>query len=159
MRPSNVKAVICVGDGLIVVVWVDDILLIGKEIAVQQMKLELTYCVEIKDLGPLETGGLLVMKVTRKRQRGQLQISQSAYIEEVLKQFSLSEANGARTPIESGAKFHKRLANDRKASNRYTRSSLAVSTMPQLALVETYYLLPACLEAMLLARLESMQVG
>ena len=58
---------------------------------------------KMSDLGPCSYW--LGMKVSRNRQNGTVSLSQSAYVEKVLKTFDLWDANQVRTPMEPGCQL------------------------------------------------------
>ena len=70
------------------ILYVDDILLIENDIpALQGIKVWLSSQFSMKDLG--EASYILGMKIYRDRSKRMLGISQSTYIETVLKRFSM----------------------------------------------------------------------
>jgi len=64
------------------------------------MKLNLTKYFKVKDLG--EVKFLLGIKVVCDRKSGSLDLSQQAYIDQLLKQFNLQDVKPANTPLLSG---------------------------------------------------------
>ena len=97
-------------NGLVVVflvLYVDDILLIGNDVpAMQGIKVWLSSQFSMKDLG--EASYILGMKIYRDRSRRLLGLSQSTYIDTVLKRFSMENSKKGYLPIPSGITLSKR---------------------------------------------------
>ncbi|KAK8980873.1 hypothetical protein V6N11_048003 [Hibiscus sabdariffa] len=73
------------------ILYVDDILIIGNDIpTLQSIKTWLSSCFSMKDLG--EAAYILGVKIYRDRSRRLLGLSQSTYIDKVLKHFSMEES-------------------------------------------------------------------
>ena len=73
------------------VLYVDDILLMGNDIPMlQSVKIWLSKKFSMKDLG--EATYILGMRICRDRSRRLLGLSQSTYIEKVLKRFSMDQS-------------------------------------------------------------------
>ena len=78
--------------------YVDDILIAGKSrSAIDETKAMLKSEFEMKDLGAARR--LLGMDIYRDRSRGRLWLSQSQYIEKVLRKFHMSQAKPISTPL------------------------------------------------------------
>ena len=76
---------------IFLVLYVDDILLIGNDVAVLQgIKVWLSSQFSMKDLG--EASFILGMKIYRDRSKRLLGLSQSTYIDTVLKRFSMDNS-------------------------------------------------------------------
>ena len=89
------------------VLYVDDILLIGNNIAaLQGIKVWLSSQFSMKDLG--EASYILGMKIYRDRSRRLLGLSQSMYIDTVLKRFSMENSKKGYLPIGHGIKLSKK---------------------------------------------------
>ena len=85
----------------------DDILLIGNDIpAMQGIKIWLSSQFSMKDLG--EASYILGMKIYRDRSRKLLGLSQSMYIETVLKRFSMKNSKKGYLPIGHGIVLSKK---------------------------------------------------
>jgi len=65
-----------------------------------KMKLTLGQHFKVKDLG--EVNFLLGIRVVRNRESGSIELSQQAYIDQLLKCFNLQEAKPVTTPLSSG---------------------------------------------------------
>ena len=86
---------------IFLVLYVDDILLIGNDIpALQSVKIWLGNCFSMKDLG--EATYVLGIKIYRDRSRRLLGLSQSTYIDKVLKRFSMQESKKGFVPMTHG---------------------------------------------------------
>src|SRR5437667_6848062 len=90
--------------GIIVTVYVDDLLRFGPEIApIEALKHELNKAFDMKDLGPCAY--YLGMHITRDRAARTIRLSQEKYIEKVLSEFGMLDLNPVATPIEAGLKL------------------------------------------------------
>ena len=88
------------------VLYVDDILLIENDIpALQEIKVWLSSQFSMKDPG--EASYILGMKIYRDRSRRLLGLSQSIYIDTVLKRFSMETAKKGYLPIGHGIALSK----------------------------------------------------
>jgi hypothetical protein len=88
------------------VLYVDDILLIGNDIPIlQNVKAWLGKCFSMKDLG--EAAYILGIKIYRDRSRKLLGLSQSTYIDKVLKRFSMQDSKRGFLPMSHGINLSK----------------------------------------------------
>ena len=86
--------------------YVDDILLIGNDIpTLQSFKSLLGKCFSMKDLG--KAAYILGIKIYRDRSQRLLGLSQSGYIDKVLKRFSMQDSNRGFLPMSHGIKLSK----------------------------------------------------
>ena len=86
---------------LVSVSYVDDILLIGNDVSMlNSVKKSLNGKFSMKDLG--EAMYILGIKIYRDRSRRLLGLSQSTYIDKVLKRFNMSEAKKGFLPLSHG---------------------------------------------------------
>jgi hypothetical protein len=91
---------------LYIVLYVDDLLLIGSSLAeVKQLKEDLSARFEMKDLG--EAKYVLGLQITRNRRTRTLSLSQSGYIRRLLERYGMSSCNNAPTPLPTGLKLSK----------------------------------------------------
>jgi hypothetical protein len=89
-------------DGVIIVVYVDDILLISKDKnALKKVKEDLIKVYAMRDLGPVNT--YLGIQVTRDRTKGTLKTSQSAYTQKLIATHFGSSCGKASTPMDPKA--------------------------------------------------------
>ncbi|KAK8523044.1 hypothetical protein V6N12_073755 [Hibiscus sabdariffa] len=80
------------------ILYVDDILIIGNDVpTLQSIKTWLSSCFSMKDLG--EAAYILGVKIYRDRSRRLLGLSQSTYIDKVLKRFSMEESKRGFLPM------------------------------------------------------------
>ena len=80
------------------VLYVDDILLIGNDIlTLQNVKSWLGKCFSMKDLR--EAAYILGIKIYRDRSKRLIGLSQSAYIDKVLKRFSMQDSKRGYLPM------------------------------------------------------------
>nr|GEW01648.1 hypothetical protein [Tanacetum cinerariifolium] len=79
------------------VLYVDDILLMGNSVTMlQEVKSWLCKCFSIKDLG--EAAYILGIKIIRDRSKRLISLSQSAYLEKILKKFRMENSNKRTKP-------------------------------------------------------------
>ncbi|KAK8539410.1 hypothetical protein V6N13_104356 [Hibiscus sabdariffa] len=90
------------------ILYVDDILIIGNDIpTLQSIKTWLSSCFSMKDLG--EVAYILGVKIYRDRSRRLLGLSQSTYIDKVLKRFSMEESKRGFLPMKHGISLSKEM--------------------------------------------------
>ncbi|KAK8600824.1 hypothetical protein V6N12_050672 [Hibiscus sabdariffa] len=90
------------------VLYIDDILIIGNDIpTLQSIKTWLSSCFSMKDLG--EATYILGVKIYRDRSRRLLGLSQSTYIDKVLKRFSMEESKRGFLPMRHGISLSKEM--------------------------------------------------
>ena len=88
------------------VLYVDDILLMGNDIpTLQSVKTWLGSCFSMKDLG--EATYVLGIRIYRDRSKRLLGLSQSTYIDKVLKRFSMEESKRGFLPMAHGVSLSK----------------------------------------------------
>ena len=88
------------------VLYVDDNLLIGNDIpTLQSVKSWLGKCFSMKDLG--EAAYILGIKIYRDESQWLLGLSQSGYIDKVLKRFSMQDSKRGFLPMPHGIKLSK----------------------------------------------------
>ena len=88
------------------VLYVDDILLIGNDVGMlQTTKAWLSTRFSMKDLG--EASYVLGIRIYRDRSRRLLGLSQSLYIETVMKRFSMEESKKGFLPMSHGVRLSK----------------------------------------------------
>lgn len=84
--------------------YVDDMLIAsGRKTEIKRLKDSLSSEFEMKDLGPASR--ILGMDITRDRKQGILKLSQSKYLEKVLKTYGMLEARSVVTPTASHFKL------------------------------------------------------
>ena len=82
------------------VLYVDDILLVGNDIpTLQDVKSWLGKCFAMKDLG--EAAYILGIRILRDRSKRLIGLSQSTYLDKVLKRFSMQDSKKGELPIQS----------------------------------------------------------
>ncbi|KAK8985022.1 hypothetical protein V6N11_082641 [Hibiscus sabdariffa] len=90
------------------ILYVDDILIIGNDIpTLQSIKTWLSSCFSMKDLG--DAAYILGVKIYRDRSRRLLGLSQSTYIDKVLKRFSMEESKRGFLPMRHGISLSKEM--------------------------------------------------
>ena len=92
---------------LLVAVYVDDILIFGKDkIQINRLKNLLHRRFQMTDLG--QASMYLGMQITRDRNRNTIFLNQRKYIEIILDRFKMTDCNPVSTPMETGLKLCKR---------------------------------------------------
>ncbi|KAK8669710.1 hypothetical protein V6N13_107134 [Hibiscus sabdariffa] len=90
------------------ILYVDDILIIGNIIpTLQSVKAWLSSCFSMKDLG--EAAYILGVKIYRDRSRRLLGLSQSTYIDKVLKRFNMETSKKGFLPMTHGISLSKEM--------------------------------------------------
>ncbi|KAK8583637.1 hypothetical protein V6N12_067900 [Hibiscus sabdariffa] len=90
------------------ILYLDDILIIGNDVpTLQSIKTWLSSCFSMKDLG--EAAYILGVKIYRDRSRRLLSLSQSTYIDKVLKSFSMEESKRGFLPTRHGISLSKEM--------------------------------------------------
>ena len=88
------------------VLYVDDILLMGNDIpTLKDVKAWLGKCFSMKDLG--DAAYILGIKIYRDRSRQLIGLSQSAYIDKILKKFSMHDSKKGYVPMIPGMTLSK----------------------------------------------------
>ena len=83
-----------------ILIYVDDILIVGPTAKVQDFKKIISMKFSMKDLGPVHW--YLGMEITRDRHTKRMHASQSRYLKNVLDRFQMSDCNVKRSPFSSG---------------------------------------------------------
>ena len=91
---------------LVLLVWVDDILLVGERSAVQKTRNILQKTFKVRDMGPI--GHFLGIRVTRDVRAKVITLDQSGYILQVLRRFQMGGAKGVSAPLDPGMSLLKR---------------------------------------------------
>jgi hypothetical protein len=92
------------GKFIFLILYVDDILLVSSDVSLLlEIKRFLSSNFDMKDLG--ETSFVLGIKIHRDRRKGVLGLSENAYLEKVLKKFSMHACNPTPAPIVKGDKY------------------------------------------------------
>ncbi|KAI0995000.1 hypothetical protein K3495_g13181, partial [Podosphaera aphanis] len=126
--------------GILIVTYVDDFLVIGKNIDhINRLKKKLAKKFQLEDLGPASY--FLGVRITRNRARKRIYLSQDAYACQILDRFGLENCRPADTPMAAG--FEKFLVpNDSTATSAQIKQYqskvgsllyLAVHTRPDIA--------------------------
>uniref|UniRef100_A0A3Q7I4I4 Reverse transcriptase Ty1/copia-type domain-containing protein n=1 Tax=Solanum lycopersicum TaxID=4081 RepID=A0A3Q7I4I4_SOLLC len=86
------------GDFIIVVLFVDDMLVVGHNTCrIQKLKQELSKSFAMKELGT--TRQILDMQIVRDRKAKKFVLSQEKYIQKVLRRFSMDKAKGVSASL------------------------------------------------------------
>ncbi|GJV06387.1 retrotransposon protein, putative, ty1-copia subclass [Tanacetum coccineum] len=88
------------------VLYVDDILLMGNRVTMlQEFKSWLCKCFSMKDLG--EAAYILGIKIIRDRSKQLIALSQSTYLEKILKKFRMENSKKGYTPMMEKPDYRK----------------------------------------------------
>ncbi|KAI0995909.1 Copia protein, partial [Podosphaera aphanis] len=86
---------------IIIVTYVDDFLIIGKNIGlINSLKEKLAHKFQLEDLGP--ACYFLGVRITRDRPKKRIYLTQDAYARQILERFCLENCRPADTPIAAG---------------------------------------------------------
>ena len=84
---------------IFLILYVDDILIIGKDIpSLHEVKAYLGKCFSMKDLG--EAAFILGIKIYRDRSQRLIGLSQSAYIDKILKKYNMQDYKKGYLPMQ-----------------------------------------------------------
>jgi hypothetical protein len=93
-----------IGDHLIyLVLYVDDMLLIGNKEIIQDVKTQLSSKFDMKDLGA--SNFILGMEIKRDRKKRKLWLNQRKYVETILQRFNMQECKSIKVLILVGVKL------------------------------------------------------
>ena len=105
MRDGEKPRDIFIRPNLIITVYIDDIIIIGRyKLIIQKFKSQLSKRFNIKDLG--ETTDYLSIEIKRNKAAGILKIHQSRYYKALLKKYRIDKYNLTRTPIHDAIKLY-----------------------------------------------------
>src|SRR6266498_5970259 len=86
------------------ILYVDDILLMGNDIELlESIKAYLNKCFSMKDLG--EAAYILGIKIYRDRSRRRIGLSQSTYLDKILKKFNMDQSKKGFLPVLQGVRL------------------------------------------------------
>jgi hypothetical protein len=86
------------------ILYVDDILLMGNDIEfLESIKAYLNKCFSMKDLG--EAAYILGIKIYRDRSRRLIGLSQSTYLDKILKKFNMDQSKKGFLPVLQGVRL------------------------------------------------------
>jgi hypothetical protein len=95
-------------NSLIIAIYVDDLLIIGKLLQVEELKKTLQSHYKMTDGG--EISDLLGVQITRDRTKRIINLYQESYILKLLNRFNMDECNSMPTPMSSVDKLSKDLS-------------------------------------------------
>ena len=124
--------------GIIIAMWVDDLIIFGKDMpSINALKEQLNEEYEMKDLGELKY--FLGIQVHRDRERKIIHIGQSGYNRTILERYGMENSKPASTPLSSGARLTKATATETLADQKEYQSMVGslmyamLATRPDLA--------------------------
>src|SRR5579859_1093017 len=124
--------------GIIIAMWVDDLIIFGKDMAsINDLKVQLNEEYEMKDLGELKY--FLGIQVHRDKERKIIQINQSGYNRTILERYRMQSSKPASTPLSSSARLTKATATEVLADQKEYQSMVGslmyamLATRPDLA--------------------------
>lgn len=93
---------------LIVAIYVDDILIFSnQEDLEKEIKISLKSKFKMKDMG--EVASILGIRVIRDRNAKTISLDQTAYVNRILKRFSMQNCNAVSSPLEAGQRISKEM--------------------------------------------------
>lgn len=93
-------------DGLFIAIYVDDLLIIGRNKGeIKKVKEALSQRFKMTDLGAC--GFYLGIRITRDRASRPIQLDQQGYVEQLLQAFGMAECAAADTPMAESAEPEK----------------------------------------------------
>lgn len=92
------------GKGPYLLVYVDDILMVGRSVDMAPLKQELEKIFTVT--GGEEASFFLSIGLERDREAGTFTLTQRRYGQDVLERFGMLDCRSTRTPLPSGFKFH-----------------------------------------------------
>ena len=115
------------GEGVVLCLYVDDILIFGTSLKViEEVKTFLSQCFEMKDLG--EADVILNIKLLRDGNNG-ITLVQSHYVEKVLSRFGYADCKSSLTPYDPSVLLRK----NEKATRDQLRYSQIIGSLMYLA--------------------------
>jgi hypothetical protein len=124
--------------GVIVAIWVDDLIIFGKDsVGVDLLKRQLGSAFDMKDMGKLEY--FLGMQVHRDRKNRLIQLHQRGYTNIILKRFGMENSAPVSTPMATGTKLCKSTDESTPADQKLYQSNVGsqmydmLCTRPDLA--------------------------
>jgi len=124
--------------GIIIAMWVDDIIIFGKDMtSVNDLKAQLNDEYEMKDLGELKY--FLGIQVHRDKERKIIHIGQPGYIRTILNRYGMQDSKPANTPLSSSTRLTKATATETLVDQREYQSMVGslmyamLATRPDLA--------------------------
>ncbi|KAK1615396.1 hypothetical protein QYE76_020913 [Lolium multiflorum] len=115
------------GEGVVLCLYVDDILIFGTSLKViEEVKTFLSQCFEMKDLG--EADVILNIKLLRDGNNG-ITLVQSHYVEKVLSRFGYADCKSSLTPYDPSVLLRK----NEKATKNQLRYSQIIGSLMYLA--------------------------
>ena len=99
---------------LIVVLYVDDMMIVGDLPDVEKFKKEIGKRYQIQDLGELKW--MLGMEFKRDRKNRTIEINQSSYVKQVLEKTGMDKTKGAYVPMAAGTQL---VANTEEPSGKH----------------------------------------
>jgi len=125
--------------GATIIVWVDDMLLIGTKAEVRRMKSAISKRLKTKDLGNVKF--FLSMLVERDRDKTAIYLSQGAYRTSVLQRSQMENCKGCPTPMDPKCKLHNRLDEEEAGDKTQYQEAAgcpayaAITTRPDIAYI------------------------
>jgi hypothetical protein len=104
------------GDSVIVILYVDDITILGNSISkINALKKSLSNRYEMTDLGEIQS--YLGVNITRDRANRTMEIDQKEYIQTIVERFGMRDANPVYTPLPAGCEDHLVKFNDQASAS------------------------------------------
>jgi len=120
-----------------IIVWVDDMPLVGSKAQVTWMKSAISKRFKIKDLGKVKF--FLSMLVEHDQHKRRIDLSQGVYIKNVLTRFKMPNSKWCPTPMDHKSKLRNRLAEEEVTVKHQYQQAVscltyaAIATRPDIA--------------------------
>ena len=125
------------GEIFLIAVYVDDILLAGKDDErMAAVKQAFSQAFQVKDMGELHH--FLGMKVVQDQETGNVWIGQKSYLENILRSFGMENCKAIHTPVDASTKLMKAVDNDTDVDQKLYQSAvgsllyLSLATRPDI---------------------------
>lgn len=109
-------------DRVLLLVYVDDVLIMGQLLAASAAKTEFMSAYECRDMGDVHY--FLGIEVVRDRTTRTLWIGQRKLLMDFLSHYNLAEANAVSLPMDAGAKLHKCASDAERAVDKPYREAI-----------------------------------
>ena len=106
------------GEMFLIAVYVDDILLAGKnDERMAAVKQTFSQEFQVKDMGKLHH--FLGMKVVPEQETGNVWIGQKSYLENILRSFGMENCKAIHTTVDASTKLIKAVDNDTAVDQKF----------------------------------------
>jgi hypothetical protein len=124
------------GDKCFIFLWVDDLIIVAHDAAIEPLVSAILKRFDGRDLGPATW--VLGMEIIRDRAARQITVTQRRMVQNVLEKFGFAAVKTAAAPLDAGAKLdmsEEKLAADRASPANHQRFMQVVGAFQHLACV------------------------